>query len=414
MFDTFDTALSGLNADTTAINIIGNNLSNLNTVGYKSDEVQFSDLISQQIGGTTSNFAVGLGVGPAQDVKQFTQGSITQTNGPMDAAISGNGFFVVQDNTGQQLYTRAGNFQIAKDGSLLTASGDHVQGWNANGTNLNLSAPISNIQIPVNGVVPATATQNLSLTANLDATAVVGAANATFSSPVQVVDSQGALHTLTFSFTKTGANAWSYTVSIPAADLGTGGNTQVATGSLTFDSNGNLTSPASGKPVALKITGLADGATDMNVNWNLYNGTQGLLTQFAQTSGVSADTQDGMQAGQITNVSMGANGAIVASYSNGQQSTVAQLALASIQNPASMISVGDNNLKATIDTAAPAIGAANSGGRGKIAGQSLESSTVDIAKQFTNLIAFQQSYAANSKVISTADQMLQTLIAVKQ
>lgn|SRR5579872_2928493 len=414
MFDAFSTALSALSADSTAIDIVGNNMANLNTVGYKSDDVQFSDLISQQLGGASSNFSIGLGVGPAQDVKQFTQGSISQTNGPLDAAISGDGFFVVQDNTGQQLYTRAGNFTLAKDGSLLTANGDHVQGWNANGANLNLSAPIGNVMLPVNGVVPAVATANLSLTANLNASAVVGAPNATFSAPVQVVDSQGATHILTFSFTKTGSNAWGYTVNIPATDLGSGGNTQVATGTLSFDSNGNLTSPATGSPVSLKVTGLADGAADLNMNWNFYNGTQGLLTQFAQSSGVSGLTQDGLEAGQITKVAMGENGAIIASYSNGQQSAVAQIALAAIQNPSTMISVGNNNLRTTIATAAPAIGTANSGGRGKIVGGSLESSTVDIAQQFTNLMAFQRSYEAASKVITTTDQMLQTLISIKQ
>jgi flagellar hook protein FlgE len=312
------------------------------------------------------------------------------------------------------LFTRAGNFTVAKDGSLLTASGDHVQGWNANGATLNLTGPIGNVMLPVTGVVPAVPTGNISLTANLNAAATVGGSNATFSAPVQVVDSQGSTHVLTFSFTKTAANAWSYTVSIPAADLKSGGSTQIATGNLTFDANGNLTSPASGTPVALKVTGLADGAADMNINWNLYSGTQGLLTQFAQTSGVSADSQDGLQAGQITKIAMGDNGAIIASYSNGQQSTIAQVALASIRNPSTMVSVGNNNFRTTIDTAAPAIGAANSGGRGKIVGGALESSTVDIAEQFTNLMAFQRSYEAASKVITTSDQMLQTLIAVKQ
>jgi len=152
----------------------------------------------------------------------------------------------------------------------------------------------------------------------------------------------------------------------------------------------------------------------MTVNWNLYNGAQGLLTQFAQSSGVSGASQDGMQAGQITKIAMGNDGQIIATYSNGQQSTVAQVALASIQNPSTMLSVGNNNLQVTAATATPAIGTAESGGRGSIIGQSLESSTVDIAQQFTDLMSFQRSYEADSKVISTSDQMLQTLIAVKQ
>lgn len=415
MFDAFSTALSALTANSTAVNIIGNNLANLNTTGYKTDAVQFSDLMSQQLGGASTTSQVGMGVSGAQSIRQFTQGSITQTSGPLDAAINGGGFFVVRDTSGQQLYTRAGNFKLGTDGSLLTANGDKVQGWNSAAGVLNLNGPLSNIVIPVNGVVPALATANVSLTANLDATAVVGSPTATFSAPAQVVDSQGGIHTLTFAFTKTATNAWSYTVSIPASDLKTGGTTTVATGSLTFDGTGQLTSPAAtAAPVALKIAGLADGATDLNVNWNMYSGASGLLTQFAQTSGVSATSQDGIPAGQIVKISMGDNGVIVADYSNGQQSTVAQVALAGIRNPESMTAVGNNNLQATINTAPPAIGTADSGGRGKIMGGSLESSNVDMASELTSLISVQRSYQASSKIITTTDQMLQDLIAVKQ
>jgi flagellar hook protein FlgE len=415
MFDAFSTALSALTANSTAVDIIGNNLANLNTTGYKNDAVQFSDLMSQQLGGASTSNQVGMGVSGAQSVRQFTQGSIQQTSGPLDAAINGDGFFVVRDTSGQQLYTRAGNFKLGTDGSLLTANGDKVQGWNSGAGVLNLNGPLSNIVIPVNGVVPALVTANLSLTANLDASAVVGSPTATFSAPVQVVDTQGGTHILTFAFTKTATNAWGYTVSIPAADLKTGGTTTVATGSLTFDGTGQLTSPAAtAPPVALKIAGLADGATDMTVNWNMFSGASGLLTQFAQTSGVSATNQDGIPAGQIVKISMGDNGVIVANYSNGQQSTVAQVALAGIRNPESMTAVGNNNLRATINTAAPAIGSPDSGGRGKIMGGSLESSTVDMAREFTNLISAQRSYQASSNVITTTDQMLQDLISLKQ
>jgi flagellar hook protein FlgE len=414
MFDAFTTALSALNADVTAIDIVGNNLANLNTVGYKSDNVQFYDLISEQLGGTSSANSVGTGVSPAQALKQFVQGSIQTSSGPLDAAISGDGFFVVRDNIGRTLYTRAGDFKLAADGSLLSATGENVQGWMATGGQINLSAPMGNIIVPVNGVVPATPTTNLSLTANLDARPAVGATGASFSSPVQVVDSQGATHILTFSFTKTGVNAWSYTVTIPQADLKAGSN-QIATGNLTFDANGQLLTPnqANGS-IPLKITGLADGAADMTVNWNLYSGTTPQLSQFAQNSGVSGTQQDGFQAGQIAKISMGTDGIIIATYSNGQTAPIAQLALASIRNPDSMISVGNNNYQPTIDTAAPAVGAADSGGRGTVQGGALETSTVDVAQQFTQLMSFQRSYEAASKAITTTDQMLQTLIGLKQ
>jgi flagellar hook protein FlgE len=414
MFSSFSTALSGLNANSTEIDIIGNNLANLNTIGFKADSVQFSDLMSQQLGASASS-AVGLGVAPAESVMQFQQGSIEQTGGALDAAISGNGLFVVSNSTGQQLYTRAGNFTLGADGSLLTATGEHVQGWGATAGVVNLNAPIGDITVPLTGVVPAKATTTISVDANLDSAAAGGAASGNFSTPVTVVDSQGGTHTVTLSFTNTGVNAWSYTATIPAADLKTGGTTTLASGNLTFDGNGQLLTPAAGAPIALNIANLADGANDMTVNWAVYNpaGT-GLLTQFAQSSGTSATNQDGLTAGQIVNINMGANGVLLANYSNGQQLPVAQLALANIQNPETLVSVGDNDLQATSATATPAIGTADSGGRGQVVGGALEQSTVDIAQEFTDLISAQRSYEANAKVITTSDQMLQDLIALKQ
>jgi flagellar hook protein FlgE len=414
MFSSFTTALSGLNANSTAIDIIGNNLANLDTTGFKADNVEFSDLMSQQLGATAAS-AVGLGVAPAEAVMQFQQGSIQQTGGALDAAISGNGLFVVRDNVGQQLYTRAGNFTLGADGSLLTATGEHVQGWLATAGVVNLNQPVGDISIPLTGVVPAKATTTVSLNANLDAAAAGGGASVNFSAPVQVVDSQGGTHTLTFSFTNTGVNKWSYTITIPAADLTAGGNTTVASGNLTFNGSGQLTAPPPGAPIALNITNLADGANNLAMNWDLYDaGNNGLLTQFAQPSGTSATTQDGLTSGQIVNINMGNNGILLANYSNGQQLPVAELALANIQNPETLVSVGDNNLKATNATATPAIGTADSGGRGQVVGGALEGSTVDIAQEFTMLIGAQRSYEANGKVITTSDQMLQTLISLKQ
>ena len=278
---------------------------------------------------------------------------------------------------------------------------------------MNPSGAVSDIVVPVNGVNAASPTQNMSLAVNLNSAATVGQANATYSAPVQVIDGQGATHTLIVTFTKTGANAWDFAVTIPAADLTSGGQTKVASGSLAFDGNGNMTTATVGKsPVQIKISGLLDGAPDQTINWNLVNGTTNLVTQFAQASGVSATSQDGTAAGQITKVSLQDGGLIVAQYSSGNQQTVGQLALASIQNPESLVSVGNNNLATTPASATPAIGASGTGGRGEIKAGTLESSTVDIATEFTNLITFQRSYSANSRVITTGDQMLQDLMNV--
>jgi len=254
----------------------------------------------------------------------------------------------------------------------------------------------------------------MTLNLNLDASAQTGTTAATFGAPIQVVDSLGATHTLTATFTKTGANTWKYSVTIPQADLASTSTTPLATGTLTFDSTGKLTSPAaSDPPVSVQITGLADSAADMTVNWSLFdNNGSGLLTQFAQASSLAGTDQDGAASGQITKIGMQDGGLIIATYSNGQQATVGQLALAAIRNPDTLAAVGSNNLRATAETSAPAIGVADTGGRGKIVSGALEGSTADIAKEFTNLISVQRSYQAASKIITTSDQLLQETVGL--
>ena len=230
--------------------------------------------------------------------------------------------------------------------------------------------------------------------------------------PIQVFDAQGASHTLTATFTKTDVNKWSYEVTIPASDLKSGGTSSLAKGTLTFDGTGTLTDPAAtAAPVALKITGLANGAADLSINWSLYDSNgKPSITQFAQSSGVSALNQDGSATGQITKIAFADGGLIVANYSNGKQLTVGQLAMASIQNPQSLASVGNNNLQATPFTAPPAIGAAASGGRGQVVAGAVESSTSDMATEFTNLLTFERSYQAASRVITTSDQLMQETV----
>ncbi|MGA3095448.1 MAG: flagellar hook protein FlgE [Bryobacteraceae bacterium] len=413
MMTALSTALTGLDAASTAVSIVGNNLANLNTTGYKDESVQFSDIMSQALGSGSTDTQMGMGVGPAQTVTSYTQGAIQQTSGAYDAAINGEGFFVVQGQNNQQLFTRDGAFSLNSTGGLVTAGGDAVQGWNMAGGVVNTNSPVEDIVVPEGGTMAPVPTANMSLTVNLDSAGALGASSGTYSTPIQVVDSQGGTHTLTATFTMTGTNAWSYAITVPAADLTKGGSTTLATGALTFDGTGQLTSPAAtASPIAVKLAGLADGASDMTINWNLYNGSQGMLTQFDQASSVSAATQDGIQAGQVNNVSLANGGLIVATYSNGQQVTVGQVALAGISNPESLVGVGGNNLQATAATAVPAIGTAGTGGRGQIMGGSLESSTADVATEFTNLISYERTYQANSRMITTSDQMIQDLIGL--
>src|ERR1035441_1621479 len=235
MSTAFSNALSGLQANSEAINVVSGNLANENTFGYKANTVSFEELVSS-IGGASDANLTGASVVPSS-TQTFSQGSITTTGKPYDAAIQGSGFFVVQSPQGQQAFTRAGNFTLSKTGQLLTQSGENVEGWNGVNGVVNTNAPLTNIVVPVAGLQAPTTTTEFSLNLNLNSVAAVGTAGATFSSPIQVVDSQGQQHTLAVTYTETAAGAWNYNVTIPSADLtgGVGASTSVATGSLTFD-----------------------------------------------------------------------------------------------------------------------------------------------------------------------------------
>jgi len=250
---------------------------------------------------------------------------------------------------------------------------------------------------------------NLNSSASADSTS-------DFSEPITVYDSLGNSHTLTIGFEKTGTNQWSYQITAPGGDVsggtpGTPFDISGASGTLTFDSDGTLTDPAAGSPVSFSLTGLTDGAADMNLNWNLYT-TAGAptITQYSQPSAESASSQDGLAAGQLDSVGLSSGGQILAKYSNGDQLVVGQVALASIRNPDSLIAMGNNNFQLSALTAAPSIGVPGTGGRGEVVGGSLESSTVDIAREFTNLITYQSGYEANARVVTTADQLAQDTI----
>ena len=424
MFNSFTTALTGLTAAELGVDVVGNNLANLNTTGFKASTVAFADIVAQSLGLGTSQTSAGLGA-QATAIQDFTQGAIQTTNGAFDAAIQGDGFFIVRDPSGLVNYTRAGNFEVDANGNLVTQSGQNVQGWVANNGVLDTNTAISNIVIPSGALRQPTATTNMSVNMNLDASAVVGTPQGSFSTAVQVVDSLGTTHVLTLSFAKTAANTWTYNVTIPGEDV-TGGTAGTpfpisgATGSLTFNNSGNLITPAPPPPatngiVPLDITGLTDGASDLKINWALYTPTgQPDITQYAQPSATASSSQDGLTAAELVHVTLTNGGEIVAQYSNGQQNTIAQIALASISNPNTMISEGQNNFEIGPGTATPAIGTPQTGGRGQVLGGALESSTVDIATEFTRLIVMQRSYEANAKVITTTDTITQDTINLKQ
>jgi flagellar hook protein FlgE len=514
----FSIPLSGLDASSTELSIIANNLANLNTVGFKSQRTLFQDLFYQQIGtgGDGNPIQEGVGVSVSGIDSDLTQGSIQSSGVPTDVAIQGNGYFVT-DKAGEALYTRAGNFSIASDGELLTQDGASVQGFPAANGVVNANATIGPLTIATGATNPPKSTSNVELTLNLDSgsalpvtaasqqtgtgipagTALTGgttlaftdginpftftaaaantdtlatlvtainanpnysasltgnslvitAANGSpitftansltdkatgaltetfapsgtpapggsFSTSVAVHDSLGASHVLTYNFTKTGPNAWSYAITIPAADVGSSGApVTVKAGTLAFNGSGQLVAPAA-DVTGITIAGLADGASNLTFNWNVLDANGGgLLTQVAGPSATSTTQQDGFSSGSLVSYLIEADGTIQGTFSNGQTSALGQIALASFTNEQGLIRNGSNEFLASLSSGQANVGAPGTGGRGTLSGGALEQSNVDIATQFAQLIIAERSYQANAKSVTTFDEVTQTAINLKQ
>lgn len=403
----FSIALTGLQADTVALNTVGNNLANLNTTAFKKQSTSFEDLFYQQIGTSGSNNAIQIGVGTkvSSTATSYTQGSLSTTGNSTDMALSGDGFFVVQQG-GVQSLTRAGNFQLDSTGNLTTVDGAQVMGYGAVNGVVSTNGSLAALKLPIGTTQAAVATQNVRLTANLNAGSSVGTQ---FTTPVTMYDSLGQTHPATITYTKTGANAWGYAVALPAGDA-TGATNN--TGTLTFNSAGTLVTPAANVS-GISFTGLTDGASNLNFNWNMYD-SNGNPT-IAQSTGASTTTttsQDGYASGVYQSFSVDASGVISASFSNGQTTAMGQVAIASVANEQGLVLAGNNNFKTTPSSGLASIGVAGAGGRGTIQDSALEQSNVDISTQFADLIVAQRAFEANSKTVTAFDSVTQVTIGM--
>jgi len=397
--------LTGLDSDSTALNTIANDLANLNTTGFKAQTVNFSDLFYQQIGeeGSGNLIQEGSGVQTASIESQYSQGSIVSTGNSTDVAIDGNGFFVIGDG-GSNVYTRDGNFGLSDSGALITQSGQSVMGYPAVGGVVNTNAPLSPISIPVGQIEPAQATSSFGMTANLDSSAAVGTA---VPGSLTAYDSLGNPQVVTVTYTKTGTNTWSYAINLPAGVATTStGNT----GTLTFDSNGNLTAPAA-NVAGVTFTGLSDGAADMTMSFNVL-GTSGTptITQDATTSAVASSTQNGYAPGQYQSFSVADDGTVEASFSNGQTLAVGKLALGNVANVQGLQLLGDGDYAATQASGAAAVATSGAAGLGTLQDSALEESNVNISTEFSDLIIAQRAFEANSKAVTTFDTVAQETI----
>jgi flagellar hook protein FlgE len=402
----FSIALSGLQADSVALNTIGNNLANLNTTAFKKQGTTFEDLFYQQIGTSGSNnpLQVGVGTRVSGTSTNFLQGTLLPTGSSTDMALSGDGFFVVEQS-GVQALTRAGNFQLSQRGNLTTVDGAQVMGYPVQNGVVNVNAGLAPLVVPVGTTEAAQATQNFSITANLNAGATVGTQ---FTSPVTVYDSLGQSHAMTVTYTKSAANTWGYSVNLPGADA-TGAPVN-NTGTMTFDSTGKLVFPAT-NPV-LTFPGLTDGASDLSFNWNLYSGGNPTITQATAASSNGALFQDGFASGTYQSFTVDSDGVITAAFSNGHKSVVGQVAVARVTNMQGLVMTGHNNFVTTAASGVASIGVAGTGGRATIEDSALEQSNVDISTEFSDLIVAQRSFEANSKTITAFDSVTQATIGM--
>jgi flagellar hook protein FlgE len=416
----FSAGLSGLNANGAYLSVIGNNLANINTVGFKSSSVTFQDLVSQTVGGASVNpMQVGLGVTTGAISPVFSQGAIENTREATNVAIQGNGFFIVRGNGGNS-YTRAGNFSFDSAGKLQTPDGQKVQGYtsiNAATGAINTNGAPTDITVPPGVLRAPVATTSMFTQTNLDANAAIGTSH---TAAVQIYDSLGKAHVATINYTKTAANTWSYEVTVPATEAtGTAGTAPGTVrigpmGTVTFNGLGAMTAPAADVTLPGPTT-WTNGATVNALTWDLLdaNNTPS-LTGFTAASSNSSISQNGSAAGQIDNISITSDGTIMATFGAGQSVAVAQLAIATFNNPKGLQKLGSSRFGESQAAGIANVGVAGAGGRGTLIGSALEGSNVDIAQEFTNMILAQRGYQANSKTITTSDELLVETLSLKR
>ncbi|GGH57318.1 flagellar hook protein FlgE [Comamonas phosphati] len=422
----FQQGLSGLNAASKNLDVIGHNIANANTTGFKSSRADFAEMVASAVG-SASGQSSGIGVNVASVSQQFRQGSITTTGNSLDLAINGNGFFIVRQPDGSTAYTRAGSFGLDKAGNLKTVSGDNVMGYQADPATGKIMAgavPVP-MSFPTGQPIAAKQTSKVNVELNLDARATVAAGNpaatppiaatprATYGTSLNVYDSQGVATPVQMYFEKdTAPNTWKV---YDGLDDPTAVPPKVANllTTLVFDASGKLTS---GSPVA----GVQIKANNPNAPApGLINGTTGVtldftgITQFGAKFAVSNLKQDGYTAGALTGINVGKDGSIVASYSNGVTRTEGQLALASFTNAQGLASVGNNKWVATADSGLALNGSAQSGTLGSLQAGALEESNVDLTAELVNMMTAQRSYQANAQTIKTQDQVFSTLVNLR-
>ena len=406
-------AISGLRAHQTKMDVTGNNIANVNTVGFKGSQTVFQDTLSQVIRaggapaadrGGTNPAQVGLGVKVAATTTNWTQGATQSTGRSTDFMIEGDGFFVTRGSGGEQLFTRAGSFDFDGSGKLVTPDGSILQGWmaDANGV-VNPNGPIGDLSVPYGQLVSPSATTAGAIDGNLPSDAATGAS---FQTGTKMYDSQGVEQKIFYNFTKTAtANTWE--LDVVHAD----GTTLVSNASIVFSTAGALTTPAApGTLTAFTPSPAASYPSWQNTVTLDVSG----LTQYGGANTLGDAGQDGYALGSLQSFQLGADGTIMGVYSNELRQPLGRLALASFNNPGGLEKAGNSSFRVGVNSGVAQVGTAGVGGRGSLMSGALEMSNVDLAEEFTGLIVAQRGFQANSRVITSSDEILQDLVNLKR
>ena len=414
----FQQGLSGLNASSKNLEVIGNNVANSTTVGAKSSRAEFGDMYATAIGGAS----VGIGVTMAAVTQQFTQGTLRSTDNPLDLAINGSGFFEVNNN-GQTLYTRNGQFHADRDGFITSTSGMKLMGYPSSTDGTIQPGGAKALQLPTAGVSP-NPTSKMGVSMNLDsregvtlpaAPPMIDFQNAkTYNdaSSITVFDEKGQDVALTYFFQKAATDTWNvYATANGTSAKVDGAGRPLPVTTLTFPPNGGAAiSPTAPVPITVPATTNAAGSPTLPIT-ALLDMTS--ATQYGASYGVTHMTQNGYAAGQFTGVSIDINGLLMGTYSNGQSKAVGQIELANFRNPQGLSPLGGNVWARTAASGEPAVGIASSGSLGTIKAGTLEESNTDLTGNLVDMIVAQRIYQANAQTIKTQDQVFQTLVNLR-
>jgi len=409
------------------LDVVGNNIANVNTAGYKTSQTVFEDTLSQVIRtsggpqglrGGTNPAQVGLGVKVGGISTNFSQGATQVTGRATDIALQGDGFFALKQD-GQTMYSRAGAFDFDASGNLVNAEGAIVQGWPATRGIVNTNSPVGSLKLPIGQSVPPRQTTQIVVGGNLSATAVinapVGSAPATPNSvsSIDIYDTQGNPVQATVAYTKTAADTWRLDVTVPnIPPTSPASSTTVGTASLTWD---QTTKSFPSTPITLAVNGFTTAGYKFTGDVSLTLGTPTRpLTQYAAADTAGTVSQDGAGMGVLQSFTLAPDGQLVGIFSNGVRETLGQVAVASFDNPSGLEKAGGSLYRGTANSGIASIGVAGAGGRGTMASGALEMSNVDLAQEFTNLIIAQRGFQANSKIVSVSDEILNDLVNLKR